>query len=90
MQACLLNVVGQTHELQVSVSDSVSGLATNSLPPVAHLEQNSVVSVHTICSWHLLMVSGNQHSGAGLLFANAQNILITGGTFVSISRRPSN
>jgi hypothetical protein len=30
----------------------------------------------------------NQHSGAGL-FANAQNTLITGGTFVSISRRPS-
>ncbi len=31
----------------------------------------------------------NQHSGTGL-FANAQNTLITGGTFVSISRKLSN
>ena len=57
MQVSLLNVVGQTHELQVSVSDSVSALATNPLTPVAHPEQNSLVSVHTMCSRYLLMVS---------------------------------
>jgi hypothetical protein len=57
VQASLLNVVGQTHELPVSVSEPVSALATNPLPLVAHLEQNSLVSVDTVCSRLLLMVS---------------------------------
>ena len=71
------------------ISDSVSASVTNTLTPVAHLERNISVS----CSHYMLSVLAddqqNQHSGSGF-FANAQNVLVTGGTFVSIFPRLCN
>ena len=84
--AYLLNVVDQAHELQVSVSDGILASTTNPGAPVAHLEQNSSVR----CLRHVfsLLANGesNQHSCSGF-FPHAQNTLITGGTFVRISRK---
>ncbi|KAF8805761.1 hypothetical protein BYT27DRAFT_6653478 [Phlegmacium glaucopus] len=78
--------VNTSHELQVS--HSVSALAVT---PVAHPERNSLSSPDAIRHASLRSTESEQNpsaqqSGLGL-FANAQNTLITGGTFVSLSRK---
>ena len=68
----------QTAHGQVSdaVSDAVYALAINDLGPVAHLKANSL-------SLGFIDDQQTHHSGLGF-FPNAQNVLVSGGTFVGL------